>query len=86
MLAAAMIQNGLYNVGRFLIVAPALNTRVWDAIAQFRSHLVQDGAVVAFDAVSFETFIAAIHKAGAKETAALLHERYSDYTCLDALI
>jgi hypothetical protein len=86
MLAAAMVQNGLYNAGRFMVVAPALNRRVWDAIAQFRSHLIQDGAVVAFDAINFESFVTAIRKAGAKETAASLHERYNDWTSLDALI
>lgn len=86
MLAAAMVQNGLYSAGRFMVVAPALNTRVWDAVAQFRSHLITDDPVVTFDAITLESVISAIGKAGAKETASLLHERYVDFASLDTLI
>jgi hypothetical protein len=86
MLAAAMVMNGLYSAGRFMVVAPAFNTHVWDAVARYRNHLVQDGGVVAFDAITFEAMIAAIRKSGAKEIAALLHERYCDFSPLDALI
>lgn len=86
MLAAAMVQNGLYSAGRFIVIAPALNRRVWSAVAQFNSHLVQDDPVVTFDAVTLESVISAIRKAGAKETASLLHERYCDFAPLDALI
>ena len=86
MLAAAMVQNGLYTAGRFMVVAPALNTRVWDAVAQFNSHLITDDPVVTFDAVTLECVIMAIRKAGAKETASLLYERYCDFAPLDALI
>lgn len=86
MLAAAMVQNGLYSAGRFMVVAPALNSRVWSAVAQFNSHLVTDDPVVTFDAVTLECVIMAIRKAGAKETASLLYERYCDFAPLDALI
>lgn len=86
MLAAAMVQNGLYSAGRFIVVAPALNSRVWSAVAQFNSHLLRDDPVVTFDAITLESVIAAIRKAGAKETASLLHERYCDFAALDALI
>ena len=86
MLSAAMVQNGLYSAGRFMVVAPALNAHIWDAIAQYRSHLITDDPVVTFDAITLESVIAAIGKAGAKETASLLHERYCDFAPLDALI
>lgn len=86
MLAAAMVQNGLYSAGRFIVVAPALNGRVWNAVAQFQSHLLVDDPVVTFDAITLESVIEAIRKAGAKETASLLHERYVDFSPLDALI
>ena len=86
MLAAAMVQNGLYSAGRFVVVAPALNNRVWSAVAQFRSHLVVDDPVVTFDALKLESVIVAIRKAGAKETAELLFERYVDMESLNALI
>lgn len=48
MLAAAMVKNGLYSGGRFIVVTPALNAHVWDAIAQFRNHLVENDPVVTF--------------------------------------
>lgn len=86
MLSAAMVKNGLYCAGRFMVVAPALNAHVWDAVAHFRSHLIQDNPVVTFDAVTIENVVAAIRKAGAKDTASLLHERYCDFSSLDALI
>lgn len=86
MLAVAMVQNGLYSAGRFIVVAPAFNGRVWSAVAQFNSHLLADDPVVTFDAVTLECVIGAIRKAGAKETASLLHERYCDFAPLDTLI
>ena len=69
-----------------MVVAPALNSRVWSAVAQFNSHLITDDPVVTFDAVTLESVVGAIRKAGAKETASLLHERYCDFAPLDALI
>lgn len=68
------------------IDTPALNNRVWSAVAQYNSHLIADDPVVAFDAVTLESVVAAIGKAGAKVTASLLHERYCDFAPLDALI
>jgi hypothetical protein len=86
MLAAAMVMNGLYSAGRFMVVAPALNAHVWDAVAKFRSHLVEDRPVVTFDAITLESVVAAIGRAGAKETASSLQERYCNFSSLEALI
>jgi hypothetical protein len=85
MLAYAAIKNGLYSVGRFIIIAPTLNRAAQEAIAQYRAHLLP-GGIIPFDAISYEQVIEAIRRSGGKDTAALLTERYLDFTPVDALI
>jgi hypothetical protein len=85
MLAAAMVQNGLYSAGRFIVIAPAFNTQVADAVRQYRGHLSNEGPV-SFDAVPLESVVAAIRRAGAVEVAELLHDRYCNFDPVDALI
>lgn len=85
LLAFAMVHNGLYTTGRFILIAPSLNRAVDQSVAQYRSHLLPGGAVP-FDVISYEQFIDAIGRSGAKDTAALLHERYVDFSPVDALI
>lgn len=86
MLAAAMVMNGLYATGRFIVVAPALNTDVWAAVAKYRDHLSSAEPIVTFDAITLENIVAAMRSSGAGTAADLLHERYCDYSALDALI
>jgi hypothetical protein len=86
LLAHAMIENGLYSKGRFIVVAPTLNTQVQHAIQQYRHQLAGDSATVDFDAVTLETLIDVIKKAGAGKLARLLFERYCDFSPVDALI
>ena len=86
MLTSALIINGLYSAGRFMVVAPALNAKVWDAVARYKSHLIADDPMVTFDAITLESVVAAIRKAGAKEIASLIHERYCEFGALDTLI
>jgi hypothetical protein len=85
LLAFAMVHNGLYAAGRFLLIAPTLNRSVQEATAQYRSHLRPDGTIP-FESVSFEQFVDAIRRAGAKEIATALSERYLDFSSVDALI
>lgn len=85
LLAFAMVKNGLYSTGRFIVIAPALNRSAQDALAKYRQHLRPDGPI-AFDAITFNTIIAAIHRAGARDIAALLHERYIEFGDVDALV
>ena len=85
LLAFAMVHNGLYSAGRYVLIAPTLNRAVQDAVALYRSHLLP-GGIVPFEFISFEQFIEAIRRSGAKDIAALLHERYLDFTPVDALI
>lgn len=85
LLASTMVLNGNATEARLLLIAPALNGHVWSAVAQYRSHLNADGPV-AFDAITIETVVSAIKRSGAKDIAAALHERYCDFSSLDALI
>jgi hypothetical protein len=85
LLAFALVKNGLYSTGRFIVIAPELNRSAQDALAKYRQHLRPDG-VIAFDAITFNTVIAAIHRAGARDIAALLHERYIEFSDVDALV
>ena len=85
LLAFAMVHNGLYTTGRYILIAPTLNRAVAQAVAQYRSHLLP-GGVIPFDVISYESFIEALGRSGAKDVAALLHERYLDFSPVDALI
>jgi hypothetical protein len=85
LLAAAMLENGLYEVGQFIVIAPALNGQAQSAIELYKRHLV-DIPSVEFTAVTFEAVIAAIRRSGASEIAGLLYERYCDFGPVDALI
>jgi hypothetical protein len=86
LLAHAMVENGLYSKGRFIVIAPSLNTPVQHAIQQYRQQLSGDSASVDFDAFTLEALIAAIKRAGASKVAKLLFERYCDFSSVDALI
>ena len=77
LLAFAMVHNGLYSAGRYVLLAPTLNRAVQEAVAKYRSHLLS-GGIIPFDFISFEQLIEAIRRSGAADIAALLHERYLD--------
>jgi len=86
MLAHAMVANGVHSAGRFLVIAPSFNSQVQHAIHLYRQQLIDGPATISFDAIPLENVVAAIKRAGANEIAALLHERYCDFSALDALI
>lgn len=78
MLAAAMLEAGLYERGRFIVIAPTFNNQAQNAIALFRSQIA-DEAPIPFDSLPLETMVEFMGKAGAKEVAAALHRRYCDF-------
>jgi hypothetical protein len=86
LLAHAMIENGLYRTGRFLVIAPTHNNPVQQATDLYRQQLADPPPSIAFDAVTLESVVAAIKRAGAVEIASLLHERHCDYNAVAALI
>ena len=85
MLAASMLQAGLYDTMRFVVVAPTFNDQAQNAIALFRSFITDDSPVP-FDGITLETVIATIGKAGASEIAAALHQRYCNFEPVAALV
>ncbi len=85
MLAAAMLKNGLYDSGRFVVVAPRFNNQVQNALAIYR-HEVKDDAAVTFDDITLEAVIETLRKVGVEETYRALFERYCDYEPLTDLI
>jgi len=85
MLAYTLKARGLYSAGRFIVLAPSLNRAAQDALALYRTHLLP-GGIIPFDVISYEQFVDAIRRSGAREIAAQLHERYLDWEPLDSLI
>lgn len=85
LLAYTMVKNGLYTTGRFMVIAPSLNRVAQEAISLYRTHLLP-GGIIPFEVVSYEQYIEAVGRSGAADIAALLHDRYLDFTAVDALI
>ncbi|AWO95016.1 hypothetical protein DI395_07410 [Bradyrhizobium diazoefficiens] len=86
MLAQAMVMNGLYSSGRFILVAPRHNRQVQDAVKLYRQHLALAPGAVEFDAISFDDLTSCIARAGATDLAEALHARYCDFNAVDDLI
>jgi hypothetical protein len=85
LLAAAMLENGLYEAGQFIVIAPAFNGPAQSAFELYQRHLVESPSVE-FTAVTFEAVVTAIRRSGAAEIAELLYERYCDFGPVDALV
>jgi pimeloyl-ACP methyl ester carboxylesterase len=66
LLVTAMLERGLYEEGRLLVIAPTLNTECQAAIARYRTELISDDpAETRFQATSLEDVTAALGDAGA---------------------
>jgi hypothetical protein len=85
MLSQAMIMNGMYTCGRFIVVAPSYNFHVQDAVHEYRQHLA-GGEAVEFDIVSFDDLTKCIARAGGEDLSRALHARYCDFKAVDELI
>ena len=86
MLAQAMLMNGLYSSGRFIVIAPKYNGRVQHAVKSYRQHLAIAPSAVEFDTVPFDDLAACIGRAGAIELSQALHQRYCDFNAVDSVI
>ena len=83
-LAQAMIQNGLYDEGSFVVIAPTLNHMVQAAAHAYSGQLKEPTAGhVPFINVTLEDVIAVMKDAGAISEAAALHRRYADFAQVD---
>jgi hypothetical protein len=84
LLAQSMIDNGLYDEGHFILIAPELNHLAQKAATAYAGQLREPKAgQVAFHNVSLETFVDAFAMAGEAEHALALHRRYCDFWLVD---
>jgi hypothetical protein len=83
LLAQSMIDNGLYDEGHLIVIAPALNYHVQDAADAYLSHLrePEDGKV-RFVNLTLEDVIEVIRLSDPAHAEAL-HHRYCDFWLVD---
>jgi hypothetical protein len=83
LLAQSMIDNGLYDEGYVVTIAPALNYHVQDAAEAYQAHLrePEDGKVRFVD-LTLEDVIEVIRLSD-PEHAEALHHRYCDFWLVD---
>ena len=86
-LAQAMLDQGLYQEGRFVVIAPALNHLVQNAVGAYRCQLNEPHPDRAgFASFTLEQCVAAVAHAGQPEYARALHRRYTDFMLVDGEI
>ncbi|CAO4181214.1 PGN_0703 family putative restriction endonuclease [Methylorubrum extorquens] len=83
-MTALMLQHGLASRGKFILIAPQLNRRAQAVAALYRTELrdpdgAKNTATVAFNNITLEAVIAAMHEAGAADLAHQLWARYCDH-------
>lgn len=87
MLGQSMIDAGLYDGGRVIVIAPRLNDQVQRATARYQMQLAPPRADKAgFMNLPFEDAIGALALAGAPDHARRLMTRYTDFGPIHALI
>lgn len=80
MLSRAMIANGKYSQGRFVVIHPAQNTNCEVAIAAYQRQLVSPKAAeTGFESMTLESCLEALRAIGDDGTATALHNRYLDF-------
>jgi hypothetical protein len=87
LLATAMLEHGLYDVGRVAVIAPLANHDCWRAIRQYtRLHASTDPAETRFEALPLEKIVGEINDAGGNDLARRLSERYLDFEPVHAAL
>lgn len=87
LLAQAMLMRGDFSEGRFVIIAPELNTPVQAGIATYGSKLVPpSSAQVPFGSITLEGMIDLLRQCGERGYAKMLFERYADWSKVDEVI
>ena len=87
MLSRAMVGNGLYESGRFILLYPKQNHHCESAAKLYQRECISpDPAVSGFQAVTLEACLAAYKAIGDEEAAQALHERYFDFSKLELAI
>jgi hypothetical protein len=80
LLASEMLERGLYDEGRVVVVAPAPNRELWRAVRAYAARLASpEPARARFEAITLERFLTALAEAGTEPVADLLAGRYLDF-------
>ena len=86
MLSQAIIDRGLYDDGRFVLLAPRLNNEVQRAATRYAGCLRKPlTGKAGFSNIVLEDFIEAMKACGAPAPALALEERYTDFAPVHAL-
>jgi hypothetical protein len=87
MLSRAMVGNGLYESGRFLLIYPKQNYHCESAAKLYQRELISpEPAVSGFQAVTLEACLEAYDAIEDEQMAQALRGRYLDFDKIDALI
>lgn len=87
MLSRAMLGNGLYESGRFVLLYPKQNHHCESAAKLYQQECISpDHAVSGFQALILEACLEAYKAIGDEGVAQALHARYLDFSKIDAAI
>jgi hypothetical protein len=80
MLSYSMVENGLYSIGRFIMIYPRLNNHCAAAVKAYQKHLIsEDPQISRFQAVTLEDSVETFRSIEDHETAEALYKRYLDF-------
>ncbi|MCX7302811.1 MAG: hypothetical protein NTV73_00515 [Hyphomicrobiales bacterium] len=87
MMSQAMIDNGMFDSGQFIVIVPAASRSVADACTRYQEQLAphREG-LVSFGVLALEQVIEAIAGAGQETYAQRLHARYCDFSRIESII
>lgn len=87
LLAQASLMRGDFSEGRFIIIAPDLNTPVQSGIRKYANTLVPPKAgQVGFSSITLEEMIELLRQCGESAYAKQLHARYCNWARIDEVI
>jgi hypothetical protein len=87
LLSRAMVENGLYGQGRFVVIHPEQNTNCAAAVRAYRRHLASsDPAESGFDVRTLDECVTMLATIGDEATASALRARYLDFARIDRAI
>lgn len=87
MLSRAMVRNGLYDSGRFVLLYPKQNHHCDSAAKLYQRECISpDAAVSCFQAVTLEAYIEAYKVIGDDEFAHAMQSRYPDFSKIETAI
>ena len=87
LLSRAMVENGLYGQGRFVVIHPAQNTNCGSAVRAYQRQLVSaDPTVTGFQVSTLEECLSTLTAIGDPDTANALRARYLDFARIDRAI